>query len=158
MKRNEAKRWILALMASGGIAAYAPAGAEIVYSSDMLAQSGVNTTEPSMHMQLCARIGVDGSCLDGRTTAKQRLLAPPSSPKENPSEPPDLGAPPPVITLPPPVIDELPPVGESAPLLPIAARPTSIAVPEPGSLSLAALGAVFLASALHRRRRRSAGR
>ncbi len=141
MNRLDAKHWMVALLAAGGMAGTVPAEAEVVYARASL-------TDTTMRMQLCARKDVDGSCMDGLTTAKQRLLLPPA-PSEDP---------PPESTLPPPVIDELPPVRESAPLVPIAATPNAIAVPEPGSLSLAALGTLLIVAALRRGRRSSPSR
>jgi hypothetical protein len=156
MKRLEVRRWMVALLAGGGIAATAPADAEVVYVSDSLAPLLAAVPDATMRMQLCARKDVDGSCLDGRTSNKARRLAPSAPPDDPlPTNPPDLGNLPPVITLSPPVIDELPPVGEKEPLLPVVAQPTSIAVPEPGSLSLSALGALMLVTVIQRTRSRA---
>jgi hypothetical protein len=153
MNRLEMRRWTVALMAGGGIAAAAPAGAEVVYVSDSLAPLLAAVPDATMRMQLCARKDVDGSCLDGRTSNKARRLAPSAPPDDPlPTDPLDLGNLPPVITHSPPVIDELPKVGDEEPLLPVVAQPTSIAVPEPGSLSLGALGALMLVTVMQRMR------
>ena len=140
------RRWVIALMAGGGIAANAPAGAAAIYASSDTARPRVTVADSTMRMQLCARKDVSGHCLDGETSAKARELLP--------TAPPTVDDPPPVITLPPPVIDDLPSVRETAPL-PIAAAPSSIAVPEPGGLSLAALGALMLVTVLRRKRQYS---
>jgi hypothetical protein len=156
MSTLQVRRWIVALMAGGGMAANAPAGAEVIYAASDIARPRVTVADSTMRMQLCARKDVSGYCLDGETSAKARQLLP-SAPSDAPLpvEPPVIGDPPPVITLQPPVIDELPSVREAAPLLPIAAAPSSIAVPEPGSLSLAALGALMLVTVLRMKRQRS---
>jgi hypothetical protein len=147
MNPLQVRRWIVALLAGGGIAVSASAGAEVIYASSDLARPRVNVADSTMRMQLCARKDVDGYCLDGQTSSKARELLP--------SAPPTVDDPPPVVTLPPPVVDDLPAVREAAPLLPIAATPTSIAVPEPGGLSLAALGALMLVTVLRRKRQNS---
>lgn len=143
MNPLQVRRWIVALLAGGGIVVSSTAGAEVIYATGDLARPRVNVADSTMRMQLCARKDVAGYCLDGETSAKARELLP--------AAPPTVDDPPPVITLPPPVIDDLPSVRETAPL-PVAAAPTSIAVPEPGGLSLAALGALMLVTVLRRKR------
>lgn len=126
------KRRIAVIVALTGLAAGAPAQAEVFYSWVDVAQKPrlATTSDTLMRKQLCARSEVDGSCLDGGPSAKDTLLLPPG--------PPELGDPPPVITLPPPVVDELPPVIDSTPLAPISEQPTTTPVPEPTSLALLA--------------------
>lgn len=146
MNPLQVRRWIVALLAGGGIAVSASVGAEVIYVSSDIARPRVNVADSTMRMQLCARKDVAGYCLDGETSAKARELLP--------SAPPTVDDPPPVITLPPPVVDDLPSVRETAPL-PIAAAPSSIAVPEPSGLSLAALGALVLVTVRRRKRQTS---
>lgn len=140
----QVRRWLIALTAGVGIAASASAGAEAIYSSSDHARPSVNLADSTVRMQLCARKGVDGSCLDGQTSQKALELLPPSPPAD--------GEPPPVISLHPPVIDDLPSVRETVPLVPIIMTPNSVAVPEPGGLSLAALGAMILVTGLPKQR------
>ncbi len=154
MDRFRFKRWILTLIAGGGVAVAAPAQAEVFYSGvDLAQQLELGTMgDRLMHKQLCAHSAVEGSCLDGGRTAKWRLLFP-QPPHDDPvvPEPPGDGR------L-PPVIEELPPVSETAPLAPISEVPNRVAVPEPGGLSLAALFLAALVASLPKRRHRSRGR
>jgi hypothetical protein len=134
------KRCIAVLIAGVGVAAVAPAQAEVFYSWVDVAQKPklVTMSDTLMRKQLCSRSDVDGSCLDGQS-AKEELLK---------------LQPPPVDTPPPPVIDTLPPVVDSSLPIPIAEQPVTTPVPEPAGLSLAALGAVLLAAVFGKGRRR----
>jgi hypothetical protein len=140
------KRRIAVIVALAGLAAGAPAQAEVFYSWVDVAQKPrlATTSDTLMRKQLCARSEVDGSCLDGGPSAKDKLLLP--------TEPPELGDPPPVITLPPPVVEELPPVVDSTPPAPISEQPTTTPVPEPTSLALLAAALFALVAGKGRRK------
>jgi hypothetical protein len=127
------KRCIAVLIAGVGVAAVAPAQAEVFYSWVDVAQKPklVTMSDTLMRKQLCSRS-------DGQS-AKEELLK---------------LQPPPVDTPPPPVIDTLPPVVDSSLPIPIAEQPVTTPVPEPAGLSLAALGAVLLAAVFGKGRRR----
>jgi len=126
------KRCIAVLVAGAGLAAGAPAQAEVFYSWVDVAQKPKVATmnDTLMRKQLCSRSDVDGSCLDGQS-AKEELLK---------------FQPPPVDAPPPPVIDTLPPVVDSSVPIPIAEQPVTTPVPEPTSLALlaAALAGLML--------------
>jgi hypothetical protein len=143
------KRCIAVLVAGAGLAAVAPAQAEVFYSWVDVAQKPklATTGDTLMRKQLCARSDVDGSCLDGGPSAKDKLLLP--------TAPPELGDPPPVITLPPPVVEELPPVVDSTPPAPIAEQPTTTPVPEPTTLALLAAALLGLVAGKGRHRGRA---
>ena len=143
------KRCIAVLVALAGLAAGAPARAEVFYSWVDVAQKPrlATTSDTLMRKQLCARSEVDGSCLDGGPSAKDKLLFP--------TEPPELGDPPPVITLPPPVVEELPPVIDSTPPAPIAEQPTTTPVPEPTTMALLVAALFALVAGKGRRRGRA---
>ncbi len=118
------KRCIAVLVAGAGLAAVAPAQAEVFYSWVDVAQKPKLATmnDSLMRKQLCSRSDVDGSCLDGQS-AKEELLK---------------FQPPPVDTPLPPVVDTVPPVVDSSLPLPIAEQPVTTPVPEPTSLALLA--------------------
>ena len=90
------KRSIAVLVAGAGLAAVAPAQAEVFYSWVDVAQKPKVATmsDTLMRKQLCSRSDVDGSCLDGQSEKDEVLKF----------------QPPPVDAPTPPVIDTLPPV------------------------------------------------
>ncbi len=146
------KRCIAVLVAGAGLAAGAPAQAEVFYSWVDVAQKPklATTSDTLMRKQLCARSEVDGSCLDGGPSAKDKLLLP--------TAPPEPGDPPPVIPRPPPVVDEWPPVIASPAPGPIAEEPTPPPVPEPTTLALLAAALFGLVAGKGRHRGRAVTR
>jgi hypothetical protein len=118
------KRSIAVLVAGVGLAAGAPAQAEVFYSWVDVAQKPKVATmsDTLMRKQLCSRSDVDGSCLDGQSEKEEVLKF----------------QPPPVDTPLPPVIDTLPPVVDSSLPIPIAEQPVTTPVPEPTTLALLA--------------------
>lgn len=122
-----------------GAAAAMPVAAGPIDSADALAQKArpMAFGDFAARKQLCARLGIDGSCMDEAPTLKDELLAP------------ELGDPPPLQeTLPvrDPIIDSPSP----------SPQPMVAAVPEPSST--VALLSAALAIVLMGRTRRSSSR
>lgn len=121
----------------------AAAGEIIAASDDLLQKARPQAHNVPLRKQLCARLGVDGSCQDGLPSVKQDLLQPPVEDDLPPEPAADL---PPVKDLlpAPDTLEDVPPQ-----IVPAAAPPAS--VPEPSAPGLALLA---VAGVLAQRRRR----